>query len=441
MKWKAYPKHKGSGVEWLDSIPENWSYSAIKYLGSLVGRIGFRGYSSNDIVDENEGAITLSPSNMCSGCIDLTSCTYLSWNKYNESPEIMVTSGDVLLVKTGSTYGKVAYIDTVEYPQTINPQIMIIKSEKTMSKFLFYHITSKLVQDLLHLLNTGSTIPTMTQEAVGRLKLPIPKAAEQLKIIKFLDRETSRIDTLIEKKERQIEFLKEKRVALISHAVTKGLDPNVRMMDSGVEWLGEIPEHWEIKRLKLIAHIQTGNTPSKNDDENYADEGVLWIKPDNLLEFVPITTTKEYLSETGSLRARIIPAKNPLVCCIGTIGKFGYSECNAATNQQINAVIFNNKVLNRFGIYLISASLQEHIKYSNRNVVSILNSENQAQIIFPLPSIEEQKKITSFLDHETTRIDSLIDKVWKSIGLLKEYRTALISAAVTGNIDVREEAA
>jgi type I restriction enzyme S subunit len=206
--------------------------------------------------------------------------------------------------------------------------------------------------------------------------------------------------------------------------------------DSGIEWLGEIPKHWEVKRLRFIAKIQTGNTPSKTEEDNYSDEGLLWVKPDNLFGPKPITSTKEYLSKTGREKARVIPSGNPLICCIGTIGKWGYSPQPVATNQQINAVVFNASVVNRkFCIYLIASSEEEHWRRANTNVVSILNSEQQSNIPYPLPPLPEQRAIAAFLDRETARIDGLIEKKQRQIELLQEKRAALISHAVTKGLN------
>jgi type I restriction enzyme S subunit len=212
-------------------------------------------------------------------------------------------------------------------------------------------------------------------------------------------------------------------------------NPYPKYKASGVECLGDVPEHWDVKRFKYIARLQTGNTPSKSDSENYSDEGMLWIKPDDLSEFIPIIDTKEYLSDKGRKEARVIPPYSPLVCCIGTIGKFGYSEKEVTTNQQINSIKYNNKILARYGLYQIVVSEKEHIKYANTNVVSILNAENQSQICFPVPPLSEQQSITDFLDRETGRMDTLIGKNQKLIELLKEKRTVLISRAVTKGLN------
>ena len=219
-------KMKDSGIKWLGEIPENWKRVALKRICALVGRIGFRGYSTNDIVDEKEGAITLSPSNMKNDNLLLQECTYISWEKYYESPEIMVRPHDILIVKTGSSFGKVTYVKgkDIDYPTTINPQIMILKKIVIDPKFLFYVLASAPYQDYFKIMNTGSTIPTMTQEAVGSVIVPAPPLITQQKIVDFLDSETIHIDNIINKIEISIELLNEYQIALISAAVTGKID-------------------------------------------------------------------------------------------------------------------------------------------------------------------------------------------------------------------------
>lgn len=166
------------------------------------------------------------------------------------------------------------------------------------------------------------------------------------------------------------------------------------MKDSGIEWIGQIPENWNISKLKNIAKIKTGNTPSKENGENYyASEGLLWVKPDNLLAFSYIKNTKEFLSDAGKSIARVVPAFTPLVCCIGSIGKFGIANQEVSFNQQINAVLFHpDKINSKYGLYYISCQEEQHWFYSNGNVVKILNTEEQGKILFPLPPLSEQKK-------------------------------------------------
>ncbi len=206
---------------------------------------------------------------------------------------------------------------------------------------------------------------------------------------------------------------------------------------SGIEWIGEIPVEWDIKRLKILANIQTGNTPPKEHSTNtyYSDDGMLWVKPDNLSEFNPITDTKEKLNNEGLKIAKIVPPYTPLICCIGTIGKFGLSAQTVAFNQQINAVIFNKRMLSRFGLYVISCQEEQHWFYANGNVVKILNTQNQGQIVFPCPQITEQQQIVDYLDNKCGKIDRVINTQKNIIEKLKEYKQAVITEAVTKGLD------
>ncbi len=217
-------KMKDSGIEWIGEIPERWSIIRLKHLASLYGRIGYRGYTQQDIVPQGEGAITISPSNMVRGYMDFEKCTYLSWAKYNESPEIMIHNNDILLVKTGSTYGKVAIVKNIPLEATINPQIVAIKNIKCNPDLLNYILCTPYVH--LQVENTviGSTIPTISQEKINNYVFAMPPADEQQAIASYLASETSKLDARIAKHRRQIELLQEYKQALITDAVTGKID-------------------------------------------------------------------------------------------------------------------------------------------------------------------------------------------------------------------------
>lgn len=220
--------------------------------------------------------------------------------------------------------------------------------------------------------------------------------------------------------------------------ISKGICLMTRAMkDSGIEWIGQIPENWNISKLKNIAKIKTGNTPSKENGENYyASEGLLWVKPDNLLAFSYIKNTKEFLSDAGKSIARVVPAFTPLVCCIGSIGKFGIANQEVSFNQQINAVLFHpDKINSKYGLYYISCQEEQHWFYSNGNVVKILNTEEQGKILFPLPPLSEQKKIADYLDKRCEKIDTAIDNQKQIIEKLKEYKQSLITETVTKGLN------
>jgi len=210
-----------------------------------------------------------------------------------------------------------------------------------------------------------------------------------------------------------------------------------RYKDSGVEWIGEIPEHWKISKLKRLSSIITGNTPSKSEEENYDDEGISWVKPDNIQDDGTVSETKERLSVIGLQKARLIPRNSAIVCCIGTVGKVGFTQEDCTTNQQINSIVFDRISIwnNKYGFYCICSSKNEHEKYSNKVVVSILNKTQQGNILMPVPTLKEQKAIANFLDQKTAVIDGLIADKEKLIELLQEKRQAIITEAVTKGLN------
>lgn len=206
--------------------------------------------------------------------------------------------------------------------------------------------------------------------------------------------------------------------------------------DSGVEWLGDIPQDWGILPLKYLATVQTGNTPSKTSPLNFStSEGTPWVKPDELNEFVKIHSTKEFITAKGISEARVIPANSVLVCCIGTIGKMGVSGTILTTNQQINSLIFGKYTHFDYAKYVVFTSKPQHERLANGNVVSILNASSQKTIKLPVPPLPEQTAIANFLDQKTAEIDQAIALKTELIERLKEYKQITIQHAVTRGLD------
>ena len=206
----------------IDYILSNDAYPRIriKYVASIYGRIGFRGYTTGDMVNEGEGAITLSPSNLENGLMKYTRCSYISWEKYNESPEIMIKLNDVLMVKTGSSYGKVALVDVLPLEATINPQLIVSKNIKGDNKYFSYCMQSTMVQNQIAHIVSGGTIPTLSQEKIKNMKIYYPPLSEQIEIVKYLDRKTAEIDSLISEKQSLIADLEAYKKSLIYEVVT-----------------------------------------------------------------------------------------------------------------------------------------------------------------------------------------------------------------------------
>ena len=210
---------KDSGIDWIGEIPEGWKVCRMKNIASLFGRIGFRGYTSDDLNKDGEGAITLSPSNMMPMCMDYSKVTYLSWKKYEESPEIMIQNGDLLMVKTGSSYGKVSYVDKLPKEATINPQILRIVPSVS-SKYLGYYMQTDLFIYQVEGGVVGGTIPTISQEKINNFYVILPSDEEQQSIASYLDTKCAEIDALIAIKQAKIDELKDYKKSVIYEYVT-----------------------------------------------------------------------------------------------------------------------------------------------------------------------------------------------------------------------------
>ncbi len=288
------------------------------------------------------------------------------------------------------------------------------------------------------------SIPHLTREKLQEIKFVNPMSQEQTKIVEFLDAKTSLIDRLVAVKERRIELLKEKRTALINHAVTKGLNPNVKMKDSGIEWIGEIPEHWEIIRLKYIGNSLIGLTYQPDDIVDDSTQGILVLRSSNIQDgklslndnvYVRVIPKKELIVKEGDI---LICSRNGSRALIGkniTISKdlegnsFGaFMTVFRTKYYKIVSKILNSKVFEtQSGLFLTST-------------INQLTQDNLNNLMIPFTYNEsEQQQIVAYLDIETKKIDALVNLEQKKIDLLKEYRQALISEAVTGKIKVTED--
>ena len=215
---------KDSGIEWLGEIPRHWTQSRIKYTCEIIGRIGFRGYTTADLVEKGEGAISLSPSNIKNQTLDIGECTYLSWDKYNESPEIKIYSGDIIIVKTGSTIGKVALVPENQPEMTLNPQLVVMKNIRINSRFLYYSMVSDYFQAYFEIYSAGGSTPAISQEKINNFQIAFPSIEEQIEIANHIDSRKLKLQVLEKQYLSEIELLKEYKTALISEVVTGKVD-------------------------------------------------------------------------------------------------------------------------------------------------------------------------------------------------------------------------
>ena len=213
-------KMKHSGVEWIGEIPEKWEVKRLKSICKTYGRIGFRGYSTSDLVGENEGAITISPSNIQGDFMYFEKCTYLSWAKYHESPEIKIFKNDVLIVKTGSTYGKVGIASNLETEATINPQLLVFKDVLIDNEYFYEILNTSQIQIQINREVIGSTIPTISEYKILNMKVGCPADEERPEIMNYVKDVEFKFNHAIGLQEQQIEKLKELKATLIDGAVT-----------------------------------------------------------------------------------------------------------------------------------------------------------------------------------------------------------------------------
>ena len=216
----AGAKLKDSGVEWIGQIPEGWELKRLKEFCKAFGRIGFRGYTTSDLVSEGEGAITISPSNIKGEFMTFEKCSYLSWNKYRQSPEIQIFEDDILMVKTGSTFGKTGIVKNPPQEATVNPQLIVLKEIKINSDYFYNLLKTSMVQYQVQTEVIGSTIPTISETKILNFKVAMPQKSEMEEILKYIENATAKIATAISLKEQEIEKLKEYKATLINSAVT-----------------------------------------------------------------------------------------------------------------------------------------------------------------------------------------------------------------------------
>ena len=315
-----------------------------------------------------------------------------------------------------------------------------VDKSKALPKFIFYFLKSECFHTSIILGWSFGTQQNIGMNVIENLAIAVPTIPEQQTISAFLDYKTEQIDKLIEKKEQLLKLLEEKRIALITQAVTKGLDTNVKMKPSEVDWLGDIPEHWGLKPLKRIFLVLNGSTP-KSSVEEYWDGEINWFTPDDLgnNNQVILYESRRKITEEGyeSCGVKIAPAFSLALSTRAPIGHLAVIGNPGCVNQGCRLLFsqFGNPI---YWYYLLIAAKQEVISFGQGSTFYELSRTKLSKILLPTPCPEEQNIILKYLVKELDKIKALEEKVFDAIEKLKEYRTSLITSAVTGKIDVRD---
>ena len=428
-RFNPYPAYKDSGVEWLGEIPAHWDLQRLKYVAPV--RI-----SKLDTKPEDVPYLGLEHLESRTGRLLL--------ENQPETVDSVVGSfcaGDVLFGKLRPYLGKAARPD---FAGVCTSELLVLRPiTGCHQSYLFYCLLSTSFIRWVDSLTYGTKMPRLSPEQLRSSFLPLPEEKEQRAVATFLDRETASIDGLVAKKERLIELLQEKRTALISRAVTKGLDPNVLMKDSGVEWLGEIPAHWEVKPFtKYVVEKSDyrGKTPEK------VVSGVFLVTARNVrMGLMAYECSQEFVAEEDydKIMRRGLPRKGDLLFTteapLGNVALVDREDV-ALAQRIIRFRMNTTHFASRFALFaLMSDYFQTQLlTLATGSTAEGLKATKLPMLRVVAPPLTEQYVIVDFLDGERDKIDALVAKVREAIVRLKEFRTALISAAVTGKIDVRE---
>jgi type I restriction enzyme S subunit len=433
---KRYETYKDSGIEWIGKVPEHWKVRKLSYQFNV--NTGFTPPTGNNEYYENgtNDWITISDLNEKYVSESSTKLTDLAV----EGKEIIPKGS--LLYSFKLSVGKMAFAKKDIYT---NEAIFAIYPDKNINLNYYYYLLGSI---LIHNSNKniyGANI--LNQELIRASKLVVPKSEEQTQIANFLDQKTTQIDELITKKEQLIQLLEEERSAIINQAVTKGLNPDAPMKDSGIDWLGEIPEHWNVSQIKYVTKkIGSGVTP-RGGAETYLEEGIPLLRSQNVYFDNFKLDNVAYISEdihNDMKNSQVLKGDVLLNITGGSIGRCYYVSNQfeeANVNQHVCIVRPNEKIKTKFLHLVLSSELgQSQIELcqtgGNREA---LNFEQLKKFYFVLPDINDQEVVIKSIENHQHKISKTIANCSREIELLKEYKTTLISDVVTGKIDVREE--
>jgi len=432
--YKAYPDYKDSGIEWLGDIPEGWTVSKVKYLAPF--QVGWTPPTKNDanFIGDN---LWVNISDLKDKFISSTA-KFIS-DKAAKEASMDITPKGSLLYSFKLSVGAVSFAGCDLYT---NEAIASFLSHAQLPlSYLYYALPIFIIE------NASTNIygaKILNQELIKNSFLLAPPHGEAEKVANFLDHETAKIDNLIEKQQQLIELLKEKRQAVISHAVTKGLNPDAPMKDSGVEWLGEVPNHWRVSRIKNFAKIESGHTPSKTKEEYWVDCNIPWVSLNDSkqlknIDYIDDTFYKISKLGMANSSAHLLPARAVVFTRDASIGLSAITTKPMAVSQHLIAWVCDEEfIVPEFLLLVFYAMEKEFERYTFGATLKTIGMDNVRSLACSFPPVKEQYEIISWAFGKLESIKASLNKVENIITLLQERRTALISAAVTGKIDVRD---
>lgn len=435
-----YESYKDSGVQWLGEIPSHWAIVRLDQGCEIVR--GNTGFSKADLLEEGQYVALQYGKTYKVDEINNTFSSYVNEEFYKLSQIAMY--GDTVLISTSETIedlGHSCFYARQDIGLIGGEQFLLkVNQEEQLGKYLYY--LSKAFSGYLRKYSTGTKVYRFNTDHLKKIYIPQIPFNEQKVIADFLDKRLAQVDALIAKQETLLEKLAEQRVALISHAVTKGLNPDVEMKESGISWFKQIPKSWDVKQLKfVITKIQTGSTPPSAVPEYYSNDDIVWYGPADFTDENYILNESVKKISALALEDKVVkPMPKGSIMMIGigaTLGKVAITNVDCTTNQQINSLIPIEDVNAKYLMYQLN-SLRDIVKLlSSASTLGIINQEKTKCLKIIVPSLNDQNEIVEFLDKELNEISAVKKSVEQTINKLKEYRSTLITQVVTGKIDVR----
>lgn len=445
---KQYDSYKDSGVEWIGKIPSHWEVCRLKNYCSLSGRIGWNGLRSEEFQQESY-AYLVTGQDFNKADIDWDSCYQIDKERYDEDPFIQLKNGDILITKDG-TIGKIAKVSGLDKPACLNSGIFVMKQKKNVfaQDYLYWMLVSSLLKDYNTYTSSGTTILHLYQNVFEKMPMVVPLFDEQEAIANYLDKKCGEIDKAVATQEKRVELLKELRQNIITQAVTRGINPNAPLKDSGVEWIGEVPEHWKVCRIKNVLKqgadsIKIGPFGSSLTGKVGADLDYKVYGQWNIVgaDFNAGTNTvnKETFDELS--KSYKVISGDILVSMMGTIGK-----CAVIPEGIQEGIMDSHVVKIRLNDSIMIGSYFEYIydkdksnvifnqlqKMKGGSIMDGLNSTIIKSLTILVPPLSEQQEIVSYIESQTARLDKSIEKAEYQIELLQELKQSIITEVVTG---------
>ena len=437
---ERYPEYKDSGVKWIGDIPSHWSCSKLDYLIDSSRRLTYGIVQAGPKLDE--GVPYIRPVDMTDdGLPSVEQLPKTSEEIASKYVRSMVKPGD-LVMSIGPSFGKVAIAQEEHDGANLTQGTARVASSALMNnRFLYWTLCSPGVMNFWDSVATGATFHALNLEPLSRTMIGVPPVGEQERIVAFLDERTGWIDEAVKKTEKKIALLQEQRASLINEVVTKGLDPNVEMKDSGVEWIGDIPSHWGLQKMTWVCELGSGTTPKSGERKYHEDGTVNWLNTGDLNDSLLDTTEKKVTQlAVDECRLKLYPVGSVVVAMYGaTIGKVSLLNLATTVNQAC-CVLHSFKSIKPSLVFFFLMAAKDHLVFIGQGGGQPnISQDDVRSLSLPVPPVEEQERIVAFLDERTGMMDEVIVKEEERIVLLKEYRQSLISEVVTGKRRVLDE--